>query len=428
MTNVLIIGYFWPYHYGSKRIIGLASYLSEFGWQPIILTAPLHGKPAPRFRVIETPCRDALRFWKTVFGFNSDENIGKQVKRRLGITRQKSLIDFFLTRLGEVINYPDSERGWIPFALKAAHQLLQEQNIGAVVSVWPITSHLIAKELRIKHKIPWLADFPDLWSQNHNYGYSPLRKLLDRRLEVKTLSRADALVTVSEPWAEKLRVLHKGKLVYSITHGFDPAEVNMPPAELTGKFTITYTGTIYTGKEDPAKLFAALKDLIAESAINPDDIEVRFYGTGVGWLDEEIEQYGLSNIVKHYGRVPKEKSLEKQRESQLLLLLRWEDSQERGWYSGKLLEYLGARRPILATGGSDDVISELLDETEAGICAPTAEDVKNALKEFYREYKLKGGIAFKGNISKLNKYSHREMARKFADILDQLILNKQRTY
>ena len=96
------------------------------------------------------------------------------------------------------------------FRSQAAREILRKENIAAVISSSPpVTSHLIGGELKAEHEIPWIADIRDLWSQNHNYRYSPLRRALDRRLELKTLSKADALVTVSEPWAEKLRNLHK---------------------------------------------------------------------------------------------------------------------------------------------------------------------------------------------------------------------------
>lgn len=144
-----------------------------------------------------------------------------------------------------------------------------------------------------------IADFPDLWSQNHNYGYSPLRRMVDRRLEVKTLSKADALITVSELWAEKLGILHKGKPVYTITHGFDPAEVNILLAKLTAKFTITYTGSVYAREQNPSNLFAAIRDLISDGTMNPNDIPFRFYGTGEIWLDRESELCGLSEILNY---------------------------------------------------------------------------------------------------------------------------------
>ena len=418
MRKVLIITYL---PYASPRIPGLAKYLPEFGWQPIILTVPLPEKPNTQFRVIETSYRDALGFWKRLFRLNPDEDIRRQVKKRLGITSRKSLMDFILTCGGAIVNYPDSDRGWKPFAVRAGSELLQKEAIDAILSSSsPVTSHLIAKELKVRYKIPWLADFRDLWSQNHNYSYGPLRRLIDRRLEVKTLSPADALVVVSQTAAGSMRALHKGEPIFVITNGFDPAEVNSPPAKLVAKFTITYTGSIYPRRQEPSRLFTALRDLISDGTMSPDDVEVRFYGPREDWVEREINDYGLSGIVKQNGIVPREIALEKQRESQLLLFLKWEDRRERGVYTGKVFEYLAARRPILATGGSSDVVDELLKRTSAGICAPTVEDIKNILKKLYQEYKAKGVVAYQGKESEINKYGHREMAGKFSEILNQL--------
>jgi len=417
LKNVLIIAYYW-----GTRIPGLVKYLPEFGWQPVILTAPLIEEPNTQFRVVETSYRDVFSFWKRLFRLNPDEDVRRQVKKRFGVTFKNSLVDFILTCVGEVVNYPDGDKGWKPFAVTAGSELLQREDIHAILSSSsPITSHLIAKELKIRHKIPWVADFRDLWSQNHNYSYSPIRKLFDRRLELKTLSEADALVTVSEPWAEKLKMLHVGKPVHTISHGYNPAMVNKPPARLTPKFIITYTGSIYARMQNPSKFFVALQDLISDGTMNPDEVEVRFYGSEIDWLETEIKQYGLSAIVKQYEKVSRDISLEKQKESQLLLLLDWDNPREHGVTTAKFFEYLGARRPILATGGvAGNIIDILLDETKAGIHTPTVEDIKSTLKELYQEYKLTGKIAFKGEESKINKYTHREMASKFAELLNHL--------
>ncbi len=422
MRKVLIIGYLHPFvrrPMGSFRLSPLVKYLPAFGWQPIVLTAPLKEHPDLQIKILEANCPDILSFWKKLLGFELEEDTSREIKKRLGSKRP--FTDFILSRVGEIINYPDSEKKWKGPALETARTFLQNENVEAMISCHPKISHIIANNIKAKFSIPWLADFPDLWSQNHNYTYSPLRRLLDRRLEVKTLARADALTTVSGPLAEKLRILHQGKPVYTITLGFDAEQVNGPLSPLTAKFTITYTGSIYAGKQDPSKLFAALRDLISNGMVNPDDIEVRFYGSESGMLDREIEKYGLTSVVKQYDPIPQHTAMEKQRESQLLLLLDWEDPQEKGVYTGKIFEYLGARRPVLATGGSKgDVVGEMLDETKAGRHAPTVEDVKKALEELYREYKLKGGVTYRGEPAQVDKYSNREMARKFAAVLDQL--------
>jgi len=154
--------------------------------------------------------------------------------------------------------------------------------------------------------------------------------------------------------------------------------------------------------------------------MDANDIQVRFYGAEAGWIDKQAEHHGLRDIVKQFGLVPREVALDKQRESQVLLLIKWNDPRERGYYSAKIFEYLAARRPILAIGGFDDVASELLDETKTGIWGSTAEEVKGILKELYHEYKTAGKVAYKGDETKINKYSQREMARQFAEVLDSV--------
>ena len=313
MKKVLIIGYI-SQPGGSIRLAPLAKRLPEFGWQPVVLTAPLYEKTDPQLRIIETSYRDALGFWKKLVRFNPDEILKEQMKERLGVSyNKKTVIDHMINFLLGIVTYPDYERGWKPFAIEAGNELLQNESIDAMISCRPITSYIVASKLKEQYDIPWIIDYTDPWSQNTGYEYGPLRALFDRRLELKTAARANALVTVSEPWAEKLRALHKRKPVYLITHGFDPDEVNKPPTKLTAKFTISYTGTIYTGNQDPAKLFSALRDLISEGAVDPSEIEVRFYGRKVAWLDGEIQRYGLSGLVNHYGIVTKEVVLEKQR-------------------------------------------------------------------------------------------------------------------
>lgn len=104
-----------------------------------------------------------------------------------------------------------------------------------------------------------------------------------------------------------------------------------------------------------------------------------------------------------------------------MLLLKWEDPRERGIYTGKVFEYLAARRPILATGGTDDVVKELLNETSAGINAQTVKDIKSTLRKLYAEYKLKGKISYQENAEKVNKYSYREIAKKFVEVINTIL-------
>jgi glycosyltransferase involved in cell wall biosynthesis len=405
LNSVLIIA-----RYFGTRIPGLIKYLPEFGWRPVLLTTALPQDVHLHYdvSVVET---------------------GSRIESRFAPASGSSIFDCILACGGEIINYPDAYKAWKKPAIEAGDDILENEKIDAVISSSsPVTGHLIARELKRKHRIPWLADLRDLWSQNHNYYYSSLRKIFDKRLELKTLSEADALVTVSQPWADRLGTLHEGKTIHAITNGFDPENAGMSPARLTSKFTITYTGTIYSRKQSPAGLLDSLRGLISEGVMEPDDIEVRFYGAGLPWLDKEISRYGLSGVVKQYGTVPQPVAIEKQRESQLLWLMDWDDSAENGWYPMKAFEYMGAGRPILATGGvAGNVIDRLLEETKAGVHAVTTESIRDSLRDLYREYRQKGEIPYHGLETEINKYTHRKMTGEFVAILDGLLERSRET-
>jgi glycosyltransferase involved in cell wall biosynthesis len=432
MKKVLIIANLF---HASPRIPGIAQYLSEFGWQPTILTVPIEKDPRNRLgfpagfqekiRIIETPYQgDVFWFWRKLFkllGFNLSKSILNQAKEKIGITSQKSFIDHIFNFYMTLVAYPDEEKGWKRPALRVANKLLGKEKFDAIISSSsPVTAHIIAKKIKEKYNILWLADLRDLWTQNHDYSYPFIRKVIERRLEKKTLSSADALLTVSQPLVETLKKLHTGKKVFSITNGFYPEELNSPPKPLKNKFAITYAGTVYTGKQDPKDFFIAFKKLIDEKIINSKDVDVRFYSGILPWLDKEIEDYNLNEMVKVYEKTPKNEIIERQNESQILLLIYWGDRTEKGWQSLKIFGYLAAQRPILVINGyGGDVIEKTINETKSGVYCKNVRDIKEALKKFYFDYKNNGRVSYGGDIEKIKKYSYYEKAKEFSQVLEK---------
>ena len=406
--------------HASPRIPGLTGYLPEFGWRSIVVTPRLPAAVDPAVQMIETPHPPVLRFWKQMLGVDPEEGFRLQIRSRLRIAPSTSVVDRLLGLAAQVVNYPDAHRHWRPVALRAIEVLLKQEEIAAVVSSSPpVTAHVIAREMKSRLGVPWIADLRDLWTQNHNYGYGAIRKRVDLRLECRTLGAADALVTVSQPWADRLKQLHPSMNVYAITNGFDPANVNGGGEKLPDKFTITYTGSIYPPKQDPRKLLVALRELIDNGTIDPHQIEVRFHTPPTSWLERAVRDLGLDGVVTQPGLVPHEKALSLQRRSHALLLLNSEDPNERGCYPLKSFEYLAARRPIVAIGGTgDDVVTELLNETKAGRSCPNVGAIQEYVRELYDEYRERGTVACSGCDQSIGKYSYREMARQFAEVLE----------
>jgi len=423
MKKVLIITHYFPPRpgIGSVRLGGLAKYLPEFGWHPIVLTSKLPYKPEGNFTLVETPAfEDNFTKWKRRLGADASRGFKEQIGSLENIESRKFKITRRIIEVGKgILAYPDSSRNWYAAACEYASKIIRENHIDALLSSSsPVTAHLIASTIKRKHRLPWVADLRDLWTQNHYYPYGILRKTIERQLELRTLQEADALVTVSQPLAETLRLLHKQERILSITNGFDPDDHAALP--LTREFTITYTGQLYEGKRDPRMLLTAIRELLDIKLIDESRVRIRFFGPKAPWLHIFVKENNMESVVS-FESVDRATALKKQAESQILLLLNWDDPNERGVYTGKLFEYLGAKRPIISIGGLDGVVKELLNETNAGIfCGMDRDFIKRTISSYYRQFIQNGSVDFCGNVRAMDKYSHREMAKKFSIILLRL--------
>jgi glycosyltransferase involved in cell wall biosynthesis len=411
MRRVLIVTFFFPPNpaVASQRLKGLAKYLPEFGWEPVVLTPPLPGPPETSARVVQTAYTHTVGSMKKSVGLKSD----RSVEQQFGGFYQ-SAVKFCVRLLGEVVVYPDYEAGWHPHAVRAGLDLLSKERFDAILSSsGPGTAHVIARELRDHSKRPWLADLRDLWTQHYYYPWSPIRQAIERRLELKTLSAAGALTTVSPPLAEKLAQLHRQSDIRVIPNGFEPDEQPATPTALTSEFTITYTGTLYPRKQDPSLLF---------QAISNRPVRVRFFGRVLdpAWVEGLIHKYGVKSQVELLGVRSRDEILRLQRESHLLLLLDWMDIEQKGVYTGKIFEYLAAGRPILSIGHEGGVVKELLDETGAGTHHADAASIQKRLDDALREFERTGSVPSQADPEKIRRYSHREMTRKFADALNEI--------
>lgn len=429
MKDVLIIT---DLAYASPRIPGLCKYLAETGWKATVLTTPI-GKihrerivvPNNYARIIEVPYSGMMDFWKKFVGFNVNKSLFAQLEQKFPSSKN-TFIESLLTNLfilgGTLFAYPDEMRGWCKPSIKAALKLIENEKFDAILSSsFPLTSHLIAQAITKRSGIPWLADLRDLWTQNHNYLF-PKRKIFETKLEKNILSQAAALSTVSDSLSQKLQNRYPSAYVSVISNGFDSDLINEPAFPLTEKFTITYTGLIYKGKQNPAKLFAALKDLLSAGLMNRAQVLVRFYGMTQKWITHLAHEFNFQDIVIQYGQILRDEVIIKQRESQILLLCGWEEEYETGVMPLKMFEYFAARRPILATGGTaNEQFRTILDETKAGHHAIEVNDIKNILYNHYRDYLKKKKVSYHGVPSLMDKYSYRYMANKFANVLNQIV-------
>jgi hypothetical protein len=279
--------------------------------------------------------------------------------------------------------FPDEYVGWYPFALNESRRLMAYWKPDLIYASFnPVTPLLLGFRLSKQYQTPWVAEMRDLWADNHYYSFPCWRRVIDNSIERRILRTAAGFVTVSNPLAETLaRKYNKPTAV--ILNGFDPDDYLFDISDLPKEpnLTIAYTGRIYNGRRDPSPLFRAL------CALGPiaNKLRVHFYGPDLGIIRDAACRFGLGDIVTVNDSVPHKDSLRIQSSADVLLLLLWDNPRERGVFTAKVFEYIGARRPILAIGPIDNVASELIRHRGAGFVSSDPGSIAIKLGEWLKQ-------------------------------------------
>jgi glycosyltransferase involved in cell wall biosynthesis len=438
--KVLLIAYYYPPlgGIGSQRSQKFARYLPDYGWTPIVVTPrkgsyfidpTLDDREASGVEVVRTPCIDLSATLKRLIrrpersnghnGTSTNGNDGTPNNLHAGSTTG------LLSRAVRTLAYiPDGQVGWLPYATQAGRLILKtHDDVKAIYSTsYPVTAHMAAARLKSETGKPWIADFRDLWTENHYADYtSKFRKRLDQVLESNLLDKADVLVTVSESLAGTLRTLTGNrKRVEIIRNGFDSEDFAGIARSRPDRWTVTYVGTFYGAKQDPSAFLAALKRLIEGGRIAKRDVLFNIVGTPDAFVQDLITRSGLAELTRFTGFVSHREALEHQVNSSLLLLILHRDKANPGVTTGKLYEYLGARTPILAMVPPHFEAARIVRETGAGVSveASDTEGIAGALLDSYREFK--SGSARCAGHADLSAYERSSGAGQLAELLSEI--------
>lgn len=294
--------------------------------------------------------------------------------------------------LGRRLLVPDENVPWSTVALPAAIRIARSEEVDVVLTTSPPGSiHLVGAAVKRATGARWVADLRDsLVANPHRRGQE---SRLARAKEVAAggvarlvAARADAIVAAADAIADEARGLQPRGRVVTIANGCDFDDFAGLERRPGDRFRITHAGSFF-GKRDPKPFLRAL----AESGL--EDAVVRFVGDFRAEDRAFAESLGLGERVELLGYVTRRRSLELQRDSEVLLLLIPEaGGRGRGVLSGKVFEYLAAERPILAAVPPDGAAAALVRDTGSGIVA-APDDVpalREALLELHRRWRAGG--------------------------------------
>ncbi len=427
MKKVLIITYYWPPSGGAgvQRWLKFAKYLPDYGIEPLILTVDpqyasypqvdksLEKEIPPNLKIFKTRSFEALRILSGIFGKKSVPYGGfSNVDRR-------SFFQMLLRFIRGNFFIPDARVGWNRYAEKKAREIMLTHDIDTIITTGPPHStHLVGLRLKTSLRVKWIADFRDPWTDIYYYSdmlHSPVVKRIDSMKERRVLLEADGVIAINNS-VRDLLVSKTGKADTGkftvITNGFDEEDFEFP-AVVSDSFVITYTGTM-SGHYHLQVFFRTLSKLVNKY---PElNIKFRLAGNISFSIEKVIKKYGLWDSFESLGYVEHEMLAGILKGSTVLLYVFPKTENYKG-SSGKLFEYLAARRPIIAIDNIESDAAEIINECEAGICfsPEDKEGLMHYLEHLVAVFNERGVI--KAGNGKHMKYSRKNLTAGLSEFL-----------
>jgi glycosyltransferase involved in cell wall biosynthesis len=311
---------------------------------------------------------------------------------------------------------------WLPAASTLTRKLLAQKRFDCIVTTSPFESAHLVPLLARNRRPAWVADFRDGWTF---FPWRPtfptaVQRRLDGALERRVVEGADRTACVQRPVADDLHDRLGVDAAY-VPNGWDPelaaeAEDAHVPSLDEGRKTLVYTGKLKgRADRDPTPLLEALRRLRNDSPAIAGQLQFVIAGRLDRDERELLESFALGDLVRHIGHLSRAESLALQRRADALVVITapgvvWE-------LPGKLLEYLGSGRPVLALAAGNET-ARLVRGTGTGIAVPPG-DVEAILEAL--RLVASGELARDYAPRSLEEYTYPQPAERMAEVIEDAI-------
>lgn len=391
MHKVLVIAYYFPPIglSGVQRTLKFVKYMKNYNWLPTVITTGNIGYFAHDDSLTKEAERSDIRIIRV--GANEPNAL---LSKFGTIKPPRESIRKILSRISQTFFIPDNKISWSKLASQKAKKILKDEHFDALyVTVPPFSSFYYLRKLKRNIDIPILVDYRDLWYGSYFAFYpTPFHKTFHKRMEYLSLKTADKIIVTNRKIKEKLIKTYKFLTfndVVIIPHGYDPQDFEnvQPEPKSNDKMIVTYSG-IFMEYNTPKYFLKAFKNLAIERPDIASKIQLNF----VGYLGKEnialVTKLNLEEFVNELGYMNHKEAVKKIISSDLLWLMVGRKRNIDAILPGKLLEYMGSRKPIIGCV-PDGVAKMTLEEYGASfITGPDdVDEIKNTLIKVYELYK-----------------------------------------
>jgi glycosyltransferase involved in cell wall biosynthesis len=292
----------------------------------------------------------------------------------------------------EGILQPDRYVTWVPRAISATLREIDRTGAELIVTLGPPHSvHLAGLVCSRLTGKPWVAYFGDLWARDGYINWHSLsraRRFMTPIIERAVVRSADGIITTTDGSSRYFTEKYGGECppVQTLWNGVTLEERKKQwnsegPREPGDDLVITYTG-FFMGNQTPEHFLRGMRMFLDKHP--GSGFRFRIVGDFGAYADLP-EKLGLKDSVDVIGAVPFTEVRKWQLDSDVLLLVLRPQPGNELKNPSKTVEYLLARRPILAVTPEGD-LTGLIERLGAGYTAThDAGSVCDSLEEIQRD-------------------------------------------
>jgi glycosyltransferase involved in cell wall biosynthesis len=318
-----------------------------------------------------------------------------------------------------LLRLPDPFRIFNPFVYKSA--LSHSQNYETIFT-WAQYNSMSLVGLKIKKKlgkrIIWVSYFGDPWHQNPYVPLTGLTKKLNYRMQTNVFLNADLLLFPTEEMADYM-TQNYGSAVKAkckiLPHSFDASLYPVETSSKSGPYiTFKYIGQFY-GPRKSELIIAGISVLLDRRPNLRAILRVEFIG---GVAQNRLFENKFKDVLIQSPQVKYLQSLIEMKEADCLISL--DAPTERNIFmSGKISDYIGARKPIIAITNIG-ATSKLISEYGGWIADPKKpEEIADAFENAISWIEVNKGIQF-GNNEIYDSLQAKNIASKLLDIIEEI--------
>ncbi len=414
--KVLVVAYYYPPMglSGVLRVAKFTKYLHSNGWDPTVLTVGDVGYFAYDYSLLEEVLEAGVNVERTRT-LDPLRLLRRKGPIRMPADSRKRL----LSGISHVFLQPDNKIGWKRYAVKRGLELAAHEKFDVILaSAPPFTSFLVGYELQQKLGLPLVVDYRDPWLDNRDYFYAtPFHRGYAAGLEEEVLKNADGVVVINRKIKERLIarypfLTHEG--VHIIPSGYDPQDFRIAsrfPMPRARKMRFTYAG-LFDSRRTPRTFFAALAKIFAQHPQTRDEIEVNIVGNFHDTYRKMAVQMGVSTALQTPGAVEHQQKVRHLLASDVLWLI----THDPVITPGKVYEYIGSRKPILALAPEGGLRTVLAGYGAATCVSP--DDVDGIAAAIYALYQSwLAGTLPSGEIEVAREHDQRVLTERLARVL-----------